>query len=105
MRELLPQAEVYIYENADQFGYYLRLLRDMNQTELNEMKGRVLSIIRNASDVALASTLLDVYAEAAGHLKQQLKRKEERSQKEHRRVKAQKRTTAVKKIRHKKAED
>lgn len=95
----------YIYENADQFGYYLRLLRDMNQTELNEMKGRVLSIIRNASDVALASTLLDVYAEAAGHLKQRLKRKEERSQKEHRRVKAQKRTTAVKKIRHKKAED
>lgn len=80
----------FIYENAQQFAEALRMLRDMNQTDMNELRQRVLAIIHNASDVALATALLDVYAEAAEHKKQALIKKEERRNAEERRLKEQK---------------
>lgn len=95
----------YIYENAEQFGHYLRLLRDMNQADLDEMKARVLALVRRASDVVLASTLLDVYAEAAEHLKLRLSKKEERSRRERDRARARRKKAVREKLERKKEED
>ena len=92
----------YIYENAEQFGHYLRLLRDMNQADLDEMKARVLALVRRASDVVLASTLLDVYAEAAEHLKLRLSKKEERSRRERDRARARRKKGCTRKTGKKK---
>ncbi len=54
----------FIFDSAEQMAQSLKKVRDMPLDELCDMKANVLRIVRKASDIALATRLLDVYEQA-----------------------------------------